>query len=1128
MEERESTSGQPECPAAPAGGPIPTIDFTSRPEVVRVIVEGERLSYGHLCNPSFATEVARIDPLPHQRIAVYDHMLHHPRLRFLLADDAGAGKTIMAGLYIREMLNRRLLRRVLIIPPAGLVGNWAREMHQLFNLPFRIVAGGDVRSGNPFAIAESDLLIVSVDTLAGGRMFACLQAPAVVPYDLVVFDEAHKLSISRGADYRVKKTDRYRLAEVLAGVHDSDEGWKLPWQSRHLLLLTATPHMGKDYPYYGLWRLLDPLVLSTPDAFDAMPSENRQVHFIRRTKEEMVRFDGGPLYPMRTSDTLTYELTQGDVGEQRLYDEATDYMRTVYNRAKLLNRTAAQLAMSVFQRRLASSTYALMRSMERRIVRLDTLIADVEDGRITIEQLLLTQRRLAEDADALDAKTADEEDSVDGREENEVSEENLLQGVIATSLAELKAEREKVRELHALASQVYAGGGESKFTRLAEIVADPTYASEKLLIFSEHRDTLDFLVRRLEGMGFTGQVAHIHGGMDYKERERQVDVFRTPTAQGGARFLVATDAAGEGINLQFCWIMVNYDIPWNPARLEQRMGRIHRYGQKHNPVVILNLVAADTREGKVLKVLLDKLERIRQELRSDKVFDVVGRVFLGVSLREYMERAVTEPDASTVLTALAGELTTEQVQALQERERRLYGDGGDVRKELGRLRDSLEQETYLHLLPGYVRQYIESAAPLVGLRVDGDLNDTFGLRPIRPGALDPVLAVMDTRDATEARPFSVSRPAAGSRVTWLHPGQPVFEGLRDMVSAQLGMAALRGAVFVDPQAATPYLLHVALVSALRRPDPEIPGLAAEETLEISLVALKQADSAAIDICPVEQFLLLRGGRGLPAGAQRLAVAAKDYAEVARAHLLDSVARGMADTHRERLTSGLAEREAFIHKGFDYQEADLAAARAKQSGKAREGNRRALSELNRIRDAQRQLAERRQQALAALRREPELIGPGRVEFVAHALVVPSTDPEDLLRQDAEVEAIAVRVATAFEEADGATVKDVHTPALARAAGLSEYPGFDLLSQRPGDEKRPIEVKGRSRGGEIEVSANEWGRAATLRERYWLYVVYDCATAAPRLLRVQDPFGALLARETGSMRIPQADVLRAGAQ
>ena len=386
-----------------------SLDFSASPEVVSALAEAHRLTYGYLFNPTFASETSLIDPLPHQRLAVYEHMLQQSPLRFLLADDAGAGKTIMTGLYVREMLARRLVHRVLIVPPAGLVGNWEREMRTLFRLRFRVVSGSDARSGNPFIGEDSQLVIVSVDTLAGERMFAHLGDKATEPYDLVVFDEAHKLSADRQPDFRVRKTERYRLAEALAGAGPDSARWELPWSAQHLLLLTATPHMGKDFPYYFLWRLLLPEALSTYEAFERFPADSRKRHFIRRTKEELVHFDRSPLYPERRCDTLSYELTQGTGSEQDLYDDTTDYIRSHYNRAKVLNRSAAKLAMSVFQRRLASSTYALLRSFERRLEKLEDMIERIRDGRLTEEELARQQRRLNDIDDVFESTTADEQ-----------------------------------------------------------------------------------------------------------------------------------------------------------------------------------------------------------------------------------------------------------------------------------------------------------------------------------------------------------------------------------------------------------------------------------------------------------------------------------------------------------------------------------------------------------------------------------------------------------------------------------------------------------------------------------------------------------------------------------------------
>lgn len=1144
------TVNEPKAAYITQSDKVPVLDFSTSAEIVRVVAEGERLAYGHLFNPAFATETSRIDPLPHQRIAVYDAMLPQPRLRFLLADDAGAGKTIMAGLYIREMLARRLIQRVLIVPPAGLVSNWEREMHTLFSLPFRTVAGSEARSGNPFIGSDSDLLIISIDTLASERMFSRLRELEVLPYDLVIFDESHKLSADRQPDFTVRKTDRYKLAEALAGVRVDDDQWQLSWSARHLLLLTATPHMGKDYPYFCLWRLLEPEQLSTFDAFGAYPADARKRHFIRRTKEEMVRFDGTPIYPKRVSDTLSYDLTQGTISEQRLYDETTAYIETYYNRARILNRSAARLAMSIFQRRLASSTYALMRSFERRIEKLEKLIDDIRTGKLSMEALQSIQRKLERIQDPLDEKTADEEDNpIDGGEEVDAVEGQLLAGLVAVSLADLEAERIQVSHLLDLARRVYDQGLESKFERLRQILRDPQFQDEagkehpKMIVFTEHRDTLEFLVRRLEGIGYAGQVAQIHGGMSTQpdpatslsERDEQVEFFRRPADHGGARFLVATDAAGEGINLQFCWLMINYDVPWNPARLEQRMGRIHRYKQTHDPVMILNLVAGKTREGRVLKTLLDKLERIRKELGSDKVFDVVGRLFEGMSLRAYMERVFTEQDIQSVEQEIEGKLTPEQVRALEARERRLYGDGGDVKQELSRLQETLSLEAYRRLLPGYVRRFVDKAVPLLDIGIDGDLDGEFTLLPIKPGALDPLWPVLEMypperRDhlAIFRRQGVDSTDTHTPEAVFLHPGEPIFDHLRAYICCRFGSKALQGGVFVDPTASQPYLFHLAFVEAVRQADPALPALAQEQLLECRLIGLRQESNGDITEAPVEELLLLQNGDGLGDGAFLLIASANDLKKQAYAYALERMARDLAETKRRALQATLPERLDFLRRGYDYQDAELAAARSKLTEKARAGDPRAKGELTRIKARQKALAAQRELALRTAEREPDLIIPGEITYLAHALVVPSSDPEDKKRHDREIEMIAMRVAIAYEVAQGATVKDVSTVEQASIAGLGEYPGFDLHSRRPGGAERAIEVKGRAGLGDVDISENEWAKACNLREWYWLYVVFGCASSQPRLIRIQDPWSKLLTKVRGFVLNQQEIVFYADSE
>ena len=1109
----------------------PAIDFTADPDVVRVVVEGERLTYGHLFNPAFATEISLIEPLPHQRIAVYDHMLQQSRLRFLLADDAGAGKTIMTGLYIREMLTRRLISRVLIVPPAGLVGNWEHELQHLFNLSFSIVNGSDAKTENPFIGPESDRLIVSVDTLRGDAMFSRLQEAGVVPYDLVVFDESHKLAADREPDLRLRKTDRYRLAEALAGIPTEDERWGLSWSCQHLLLLTATPHMGKDYPYYCLWRLLEPDALATIDAFNAYPLDARRRHFLRRTKEELVYFDGKPIYPPRYSNTLSYDLNTGEVSEQSLYDETTSYIQTYYNRAEVLNRSAARLAMSVFQRRLASSTYALLRSFERREQKLAQLIEAMRSGKLDAAKLKETQRELDKRGDIFDEKTADEEEAVDEQEENEVAEDQALEGVVPTTLAELEAELAQVTWLCELARKVYEAGSESKFEKLREVLLDPDYKQEKMIIFTEHRDTLESLVRRLDGLGFTGQIAQIHGGMNYQERERQVAHFRKPVEQGGAKYLVATDAAGEGINLQVCWLMVNYDIPWNPARLEQRMGRIHRFGQKHPSVYIMNLVAGKTREGRVMKTLLEKLEKIRKDLGADKVFDVIGRLFEGVSLRDYMEQAITG-DADTVERRIAGTLTKEQVEAWEASQKSLYGkesDGGAVKRELPRLKVTMEQETYRRLLPGYVGRFLENAAPLVDIGIEGDIQGIFALRPLKPGRLDWLLPYLE-RYAPQAREAcTLYHPNGEDEETiFLHPGEPVFDRFRDYICDRFAEDALRGAIFIDPTAQQSYYFHLAQVAVERIADATLHAFERAETLESRLIGLKQWQDGTIEECSLEHLLLLRGSGYLPPSLVSFAANADEAAVFAVTFAREQVVEKMAQKKREKLLADMHARKEFIERSFIYQAADLAELRKKQKEKAEQGDIRAKGELTRVKQRQQELAQRKEEALAVIEREPVLVMPGKITFLAHALVVPSSDPEERMRYDADVEATAVRVARAHEEALGATVIDVSTAERALAAGLGEWPGFDLWSLRPGGERVAIEVKGRVGFGTVELTENEYIQACQLQDGYWLYTVFECAKPQPRLCRVQNPFKKLIVNEKKRFVINEGAIFAAAEE
>ena len=1079
----------------------PALDFAGNPNAVLAVAEAHRLAFGHQFNPAFASEISRIDPLPHQRIAVYEHMLRQDPLRFLLADDAGAGKTIMTGLAVREMLSRGRIRRVLVVPPAGLVGNWERELRTLFRLDFRIVAGEDARAGNPFQGEGSNLAIVSLDTLARGAAFDRLRSAETAPYDLVVFDEAHKLAAEtvRG---RVNKTQRYELAEALAGcAGPASEYGGLPWRARHLLLLTATPHMGKDSPYHHLWRLLDPHAFATGEAFRRFPPNARARHFIRRTKEEMVDLQGNALYRERKCDTFGYDLS---ASEQALYDATTAYLTDTFREA-LGNRGAARLALGVFQRRLASSAWTLLRSFERRIEKLERHAADLQSGNATLDELAGRSRRFERRADYFDEHGADD-DYREGTagEAHEDFEAEVLGAVVAATMEDLQAEVETLASLRGMAQKVLDGGNEAKFTKLREVLEDGAQGTqgpqEKWLVFTEHRDTLEYLVQRLDGLGYVGQVAQIHGGMDWREREAQVEQFRHPD---GARFCIATDAAGEGINLQFCARMANYDIPWNPARLEQRMGRIHRYGQARN-VLIVNLVASSTREGRVLMRLFEKLDAIRAALSSDKVFDVIGRLFENVSLKDAMLGAATDDGEREAIATLDEPLTTERATALRDAEQRIYGAKGDVAGRLGQLQGDIERERYLQLTPGYVRQFVATATALLGLEIRGDLDDVFALAPREAGALDALLPALAAYDAEVRDKLRVYRPSQGDAAAciWLHPGEPVFDALANRVIERFGADALRGSIFIDPRASEPYLCHLAIAS-LRLEGEAAMSATASSLLERRLVAVRHNAEGEPIMCPVEPLLLLHSAPDVPPGAVPLAARAVGMKADAARFLAQVAHEELAEERRIALRAELPGRQRQAGAGFDLRAAELAAQR-QALGKDADAE-----DLATVKEAQRDLLAERADALQALASEPDRIVAGEVQFVAHALAIPPPEGDETERYDERVEDIAVRIAIAWEREGGATVQDVSKPELARNASLPNWPGFDLLATQPDGQLRRIEVKGRAGRDGIHMEANEWKQACHLGKDYWLYVVFDCATATPELLRVQNPFHKLLA-------------------
>ena len=1085
--------------------------------LVRLVAECRRLEHAYLFNPAFATETSLIDPLPHQLLAVYgipptkDHpqgqhgLIDYPRLRFLLADDAGAGKTIMAGLYVREMLLRRLIHRVLVVPPAGLVGNWERELRNLFRLRFRIVDSGEAARENPFLDPRNDLAIVSLDTLRQDRLRGHLsEAP---PYDLVIFDEAHKLSARRTPDLTPDKSKRYELAEDIAA------------QGRNLLLLTATPHMGKDDPYYFLWRLLEPELLASFDAFNRLSHAQKQEHLLRRMKEQMITFDGAPLYTKRDSVTISYPLTPGEVGEQSLYDRTTHYCETHYDRAKRRNRSAAGLAMSVLQRRLASSTWALLKSLERREQKLTDDIRLMQGGLLSVGDMEARQLALPV-VDVRDMKTGDEEESWDGEEEAEHQDQEIAGATDARTIEELRKEASEVRGLVELARAVYARQQESKFERLREALQE--HPDTKVLIFTEHRDTLQFLVGRLEGLGLAGKIATIHGAMDYQQREAQVEFFRRPATEGGAQYLVATDAAGEGINLQFCWLLVNYDIPWNPARIEQRMGRVHRYKQRHD-VLLLNLVSEGTREGRVLKVLLDKLERIRKELGTDKVFDVIGQQFGGISLAELIFKAVVEGEVTAAERTIETTLTAEKVQAqLNEQARRV--EVSEVRALLEALKQQRETASLRRMLPAYVRRFFEQAAPLVGVQIAGDIQSIFQTAACPESvhrALDTYPPSLQDR-LTFSRELAMPAETLSPEAIYLHPGEAVFESVVTLFLGQYGDEGERGGIFLDDVAAEPYLFYLAKVPVIREPsvnpaasDSHVQSDETQVLAETMLGVRRFADNRCeitpahllLDLTPVDSHDDVEKPTALLAIADDVAPVETFVYETQGTPALERL--------RQEAEARLPERRKQVQAAYGLRQAELLDQRRRLKEAVAKAEPAARTKLGRCEEELDAIDHRRAAAEAALISEIDRLALGPVTIYARAIILPMPADPTGRRRDDRIETIGVREARAYEEALGAIVEDVSDPRLAM--------GFDLRSTRPDGSVRYIEVKGRARIGEVELTENEWSQANNHRDRYWLYVVFNCDTTTPTLQRIPDPAGKGIGKPKGGVTIDAATIL-----
>ncbi len=763
--------------------------FDADGELFRLVSEARRIELAWLFDPYIAITSSTIEPLPHQISAVYEEMLPRQPMRFLLADDPGAGKTIMAGLLIKELMIRGDLERCLIISPGSLTEQWQDELAEKFGVEFELLTRDMIaaaRTSNPFE--TKNLLIARLDQLS--RNEEVQERLKVAPeWDLVVCDEAHRMSGHVFGD-EIKYTKRYAVGEM-AGQH-----------ARNLLLMTATPHNGNDEDFHIFLALLD------GDRFvgrfregehKAEPSDLMR----RLVKEDLLKFDGTKLFPERKSYTAQYELSSD---EAHLYAEVTEYVRQEMNRAeRFVDKEAARkvnvgFALMTLQRRLASSPEAIYRSIQRRRERLE--------ARIREEKLVLRGKEaggvLTAGGPQLDEEDIDElYDEAPQDEREDVEQKVIDHATAARTVEELQAEIVRLKDLEGLAKSVHSSGEDTKWQELSRILDDPLMMDDhgnrrKLVVFTEFKDTLMYLARRIRTrIGKPEAVVEIHGGVTRDDRRRVVEAFMNdPTVL----VLVANDAAGEGVNLQRAHLMVNYDLPWNPNRLEQRFGRIHRIGQRE-VCHLWNLVAKETREGDVYIRLLTKLEAEREAL-GGKVFDVLGQLFDQKPLRDLLMEAIrygADPARKADLLRQAdGAVDHQHILAVMKR-RVLVTNEMDLSKVMA-IREDMERAYAKRLQPYFIQSFFAEAFRRLGGTMHRREEGRFEITHV-PARIRERDRVVGTAAPVQARyervTFDKQYVDEQPRAHLVCPGSPLLEATISCTLDDHVDLLKRGAILVD-------------------------------------------------------------------------------------------------------------------------------------------------------------------------------------------------------------------------------------------------------------------------------------------------------------------------------------------
>lgn len=768
----------------------------------KLAAEAYRINLAHLFDPMMAVHTSNVEPLPHQITAVYESMLPRQPLRYVLADDPGAGKTIMAGLFIRELLMRADAKRVLIVAPGSLVEQWQDELYEKFGLTFSLFSREQVeqsRSGNPFE--DMDLMVARVDQLS--RSEDLQEKLRLSRWDLIVVDEAHKLSANYFGN-KVNKTKRFQLGELLGSI------------TRHFLLMTATPHNGKEEDFQLFMSLLDSDRFYGKFRGDGKTGAHKVdvTDLMRRmVKEDMLRFNGTRLFPERKAYTVNYRLS--DL-EAALYAAVTEYVKEEMNRADQLQDGARKgtvgFALTALQRRLASSPEAIFKSLQRRKIKLKRRVEEEKlRHRGELAQTRLTD--FLKDGFITD-DIWDADDSLAPEDYENLEEAVVDQATAAQTIQELEAEIIILEGLEEQARQVVHSGQDRKWDELSKLLQntpemhDDSGRQRKLILFTEHRDTLNYLAIKIRGlMGNEESVVMIHGGVKREERRKVQELFRNDPA---VRVLLATDAAGEGVNLQNANLMVNYDLPWNPNRLEQRFGRIHRIGQTE-VCHLWNMVAAETREGDVFQRLFEKLE-VEREALGGRVFDILGEVFEDRSLKDLLIEAIrygSDPEVKArLLQKIEGALDTDHLETIIKRNA-LCEEVMDERRLFG-VKEEMEKAEARKLQPYFIRAFFNQAFQQLGgelrPRESGRYEITHVPANIRERDRhitgrdrrnsDPVLRRYE-RVCFEKQFVRLIDRVGAPMASLIHPAHPLMQSVTDLVLEQHRNKLKQGAVLVD-------------------------------------------------------------------------------------------------------------------------------------------------------------------------------------------------------------------------------------------------------------------------------------------------------------------------------------------